>query len=98
MNIVFDARVIQDHFPGIGRYAYNLLLSLPAHLGPDDQLVAWRDPQAVNTRYDWWPFTERGVKLVDNVTSIFGAQNLLRNLQQVPGDIIHFPYYMRPFR
>jgi alpha-1,3-rhamnosyl/mannosyltransferase len=95
MQIIFDARVIQDHFPGIGRYAYNLLLALPGQLGPDDQLCAIRDPKAHNTRFDWWPLTERGVILVDDTTPIFGPANLVR-APRMAGDLFHFPYYMRP--
>jgi alpha-1,3-rhamnosyl/mannosyltransferase len=97
MQIIFDARVIQDHFPGIGRYAYNLLLAMPAQLAPDDQLIAWRDPKARNTRFDWWPLTERGVKLIDDATPVFGAANLVRPPRTM-GDLFHFPYYMRPIR
>jgi alpha-1,3-rhamnosyl/mannosyltransferase len=97
MQIIFDARVIQDHFPGIGRYAYNLLLALPAQLAQDDQLFAWRDPKAKNTRFDWWPLTERGVELIDDATPVFGAANLVRP-PRTKGDLYHFPYYMRPIR
>ena len=32
-NIIFDGRLTADHFPGIGRYSYNLLRALLA-LGP----------------------------------------------------------------
>ncbi|HEY3341996.1 MAG TPA: glycosyltransferase, partial [Anaerolineae bacterium] len=97
MQIIFDARAIQDHFPGIGRYAYNLLSALPAQMATDDQLLAWRDARASNTRFDWWPLTERGVKLIDYPTSVFGAANLLRQ-PHTTGDLLHFPYYMRPLR
>ncbi len=50
MNILFDARVIQDHFPGIGRYAYNLLAALPAELRAGEQLVVLHDSTAPSTR------------------------------------------------
>jgi alpha-1,3-rhamnosyl/mannosyltransferase len=97
MQIIFDARVIQDHFPGIGRYAYNLLSALTTQLGPDDALLAWRDARAKNTRFDWWPLSERGVKLVDYASPVFGAANLVRRPPSM-GDVFHFPYYMRPAR
>lgn len=87
MNIVFDARVIQDHFPGIGRYAYNLLAELPELLRGDETLTVLHDPSAKNTRYrlpppqiggkvtnDQW--SER-TQWVEYTAPIFGMKNVL---------------------
>ena len=102
MQIIFDARVIQDHFPGIARYAYNLLLALPDCLRPDEKLIALRDRQTPNTRFDWWQLTERGITLLDYSTPVFGPANLLRRpglpLPASKDDLFHFPYYVRPYR
>ncbi len=95
MRILFDARVIQDHFPGIGRYAYNLLEALPAQLGPDDHLKAWRDTRVINTRFDWWPLTERGIQLEALSTPLLSARNLVQRPHDAC-DVFHFCYYMRP--
>ncbi|MGC9359679.1 MAG: glycosyltransferase family 4 protein [Anaerolineae bacterium] len=51
MNLVLDGRYIQDHYPGVGRYAFELA----AHLAPvsgDDRLLLLRDPVAPNRRFD----------------------------------------------
>lgn len=48
---VIDGRYIQDHFPGIGRYTYNLIDSL-ARVAPDDSFVVLHSPALRNTRYD----------------------------------------------
>jgi alpha-1,3-rhamnosyl/mannosyltransferase len=97
MHILFDARVIQDHFPGIGRYAYNLLQALPSQLGPADRLLAWRDTQTRNTRFDWQPLSGRGIQFVDRSMPFFGPRNLLGR-PPVSAGVFHYPYYMRPLR
>ncbi len=45
-----DGRVIQDHFPGLGRYVYNLARAL-ADLAPQDELILLYDPAARNGPY-----------------------------------------------
>lgn len=102
MRIIFDGRVIQDHFPGIGRYAYNLLHALPAQLSADDDVLAWRDPHAINTRFDWQPLLDLGIRVADTSIPLFGLTNVLRP-PAVPtpaagSAIVHYPYYMRPWR
>jgi len=102
VRIIFDGRVIQDHFPGIGRYAYNLLRALPAQLSADDDVLAWRDPQALNTRYDWQPLLDLGIGVADTSIPLFGLANLLHPppapIATMGGTIAHFAYYMRPWR
>ena len=100
MDIIIDGRVIQDHFPGIARYTYNLLATLPGCLQPGDTLQALRLPAAPNVRYNWSDLCERGVLVQDYPTGIFKAANLLRQpqLSDKGNTVIHFPYYMRPYR
>src|SRR2546425_341327 len=50
-TFVLDGRYIQDHFPGIGRYAFNLAEAL-ARVAPDESFRIIHDPRLVNTRYD----------------------------------------------
>ena len=96
MNIFFDARVIQDHFPGIGRYAWNLLAALPKHLAPGDTLTLLHDPGAKNTRFDMAALAHPAVRRVETSAPIFGLSNALRN--PAPREAIaHFPYYVRPY-
>lgn len=101
MNIVFDARVIQDHFPGIGRYAYNMLAELPATLGEDEALTVLHDPNAKNTRYDLAVLHARHDKRlmwVEYHRPVFDMVNVLRAppLLQRDAIVMHYPYYLRP--
>ncbi|MCL4504770.1 MAG: glycosyltransferase family 4 protein [Chloroflexi bacterium] len=102
MNIVFDARVIQDHFPGIARYAFNLLAALPDNLQESDSILALRLPSAPNAHYQWAKLVERGVRVQDYLAPIFSPTNLLRHPTLTAMDdekaILHFPYYLRPYR
>lgn len=101
MNIVFDARVIQDHFPGIGRYAYNLLSELIYLIGAGEALTVLYDPSAQNTRYDLAALRDRHDKRVmwaEYRRSIFDLMNVLRR-PAVPAPsatVFHYPYYVRP--
>ena len=97
MKIIFDARVIQDHFPGIGRYAYNLLRALPGVLPPSEQLIALYDPEAKNTQYDFDQLSQIGVTLSPWPMPVFSSHNAIATLP-VKGDLVHFPYYLRPLR
>jgi len=100
MHIIFDARPIQDHFPGIARYAYNLLAALPAHLRPDETLTALHDPSAPNVHYDLAALAATGIQTVDYRVPIFGLRNMFSALpaaQHSSTSIYHSPYYLRPY-
>jgi alpha-1,3-rhamnosyl/mannosyltransferase len=109
MNVVFDGRVVQDHFPGIGRYAYNLLTELPGALGDGESLTALYDPTVRNTRLpalgpaltsadagDW----RSRVEWVEYRMPVFSLKNVLVTpqfrIRDAGVDILHYPYYVRP--
>ena len=100
MHILIDARVIQDHFPGIGRYVFNLISALAPQL--DGELFVLVDTNAVNTRYDLSQFAQhRNIKLIPTKLSIFSwrSQVALPGLiQALSPDLVHFPYNVRPLR
>jgi alpha-1,3-rhamnosyl/mannosyltransferase len=103
MPILFDARVIQDHFPGIGRYAYHLLRHLPNALNDEDTLHVLYDTQAKNTRYPLpiESYSENIQWHISN-TPIFGWRNLAMPLPTMmksnSKNVAHFAYYLRPLR
>jgi len=100
MHVIFDTRPIQDHFPGIARYAYNLLAALPAHLRPGETLTALHDPSAPNTHYDLAALAAIGIRMVDYRVPIFGLRNMvsaLQGAQHSSTSIYHSPYYLRPY-
>lgn len=100
MRIALDARCVADHFPGIGRYVYNLARALAA-LGAGHRLLLIHSPALPNTRHDMAALAALpGVELVPTDARLFrlGEQRaipaLLRRLRP---DIYHAPYYIRPY-
>ena len=100
MRILIDARVIQDHFPGIGRYAFNLIDALAPLL--DGEALVLTAQRARNTRYDLARLARHpNVRLVPTDIPIFHPRSqtalpgVLRALQP---DLIHFLYHVRPLR
>ncbi len=100
MRVLIDARVIQDHFPGIGRYVFNLINALAPQL--DGELLALADENAVNTRYDQGQFAQHpNIQLIPTDIPIFSWRSqtalpgIIRDLRP---DVAHFPYNVRPLR
>lgn len=100
MHVAIDARYIQDHFPGIGRYTYDVIDALTA-LAHDDLFTVLYDPSAHNTRYDLAAWQGR-----DNVRLVEARAAVLRVGQQVViprllahhrPDVYHNPYYVVPY-
>ncbi|MFN3704935.1 MAG: glycosyltransferase family 4 protein [Thermoflexales bacterium] len=103
MNVVFDARVIQDHFPGIGRYAFNLLAELADALEAGDHLKVLYPPNPANTRYDLTALrAKHGERVIWQAyrCAIFDLRNVLRApvAPETRDTVVHYPYYVRPRR
>lgn len=56
-TLVFDGRTIQDHYPGIGRFAFNLARALVVQF-PEHQFRLLFDPTAYNSRFDVQSLTD----------------------------------------
>ncbi len=100
MRIGLDARYIYDHFPGIGRYTLNLARAL-ATLDRRHTLVLLYNPDLPNTRYDL-PALLRGpnMELVPTSARPFSLAEQLqvpRLVRRLRLDVLHFPYYVRPY-
>lgn len=100
MRFGMDARSIQDAYPGIGRYAYNLVRALPPLL-EDDTLVVLHDPSAPNTRHDLEGL--RDSPQVEWAACPVPIRSW-REQAQVPAQArrlhlkaFHAPYYVRPY-
>jgi alpha-1,3-rhamnosyl/mannosyltransferase len=100
MRVLIDARVIQDHFPGIGRYVFNLIDALAPQL--DGELLALVDENAANTRYDLTRLARHpNVRPVPTDIPIFHWRSqtaLPRLIRSLSPDVAHFPYNVRPLR
>lgn len=101
MRIAIDARYVQDHFPGIGRYTYNLIGGL-AGLATDDTLIVVHNPRLTNTRYDLAALARAGrVELAETAAatvSLAEQWQLPPLARRVQADVWHAPYYIGPYR
>jgi glycosyltransferase involved in cell wall biosynthesis len=100
VRITIDARYINDHFPGIGRYVYNLLRAL-ADLDQQHMLVAIYNPALPNTRYDMAALSRYPrIRLVATRLRPFSLAEqfiLPRMLKTMQSQLYHAPYYVRPY-
>jgi alpha-1,3-rhamnosyl/mannosyltransferase len=100
VRIGIDGRYIADHFPGIGRYTYNLAAKLP-ELAPDADFVLFHNPRLPNTRHDLDRLarhTNLRLLPVDIPTRSLKEQYQLRSLARALSlDLLHLPYYVMPY-
>jgi alpha-1,3-rhamnosyl/mannosyltransferase len=99
MRIALDARYVADHFPGIGRYVYNLAAALAA-LEPGPELCLLYNPALPNTRHDLTALARPGVVLVPATARPFSPDEqaaIPRLLRRLRADVYHAPYYVRPY-
>ena len=95
-----DGRYIQDHFPGIGRYTYNLIDAL-ARVAPDERFVVFYNPAPRNTRYDIAALARHPnveLRRVDVPTFSLAEQYRLPFvIRDLSFAICHSPYYIKPY-
>lgn len=99
MRIAFDARVIQDHFPGIGRYALHLLEAIAA-ADPGAEIVAFYDPNAPRRDESLACLQSQPNISLCPAPPIFALQSqlIMRRLIGASGaDLAHSPYYVAPY-
>ncbi len=95
-QIILDGRYIQDHFPGIGRYTYNLIDAL-ARVAPDETFGVLHNPALANTRHPIAALARHpNLALRETDISTFSLaeqfQLPISNCQ-----IFHSPYYLKPY-
>lgn len=99
MRVVLDGRCIQDHFPGIARYTYNLALELASHAS-GDELVVLIDPWAPHRHYDLERLSAtpglRAMAIRAPVFSPIGLARVTQLLWALRPDVYHSPYYIQP--
>lgn len=101
MRFGLDARTIQDLYPGIGRYVYNLVRALSPLLEGDDTLVVLYDPSVRNTRHN--------LEVLQSIPQVEWAACSVpvrswKEQVRVPGQVrrldlqsFHAPYSIRPY-
>ncbi len=100
MRIGIDGRYIQDHFPGIGRYTYNLINGL-LKVAPEGDFIVFHNPRLLNTRYDVDELSHRSnVQLVPVDLPTFSLKEQYRLpsfAKRFALDLLHSPYYVKPY-
>ena len=100
MRIVIDGRYINDAFPGIGRYTYNLIVALAATAG-DDTLLVLTNSRLRNRRYDISRLAAPpACQLVECPIDRFLPSELLYlapAVRKLHPDLFHSPFFLRPY-
>jgi glycosyltransferase involved in cell wall biosynthesis len=100
LRIGIDGRYIEDHFPGIGRYTYNLINKIP-EIPHEAKFVVLHDPRLLNTRYDVQALARHPnlqLVAVDIPTLSLQEQYRLRSLaKRLSLSLLHSAYYIKPY-
>ncbi|MEW5720362.1 MAG: glycosyltransferase family 1 protein, partial [Chloroflexota bacterium] len=97
-----DGRYIQDHFPGIGRYTFNLIDAL-ARVASDSKFVVLRNPALAsrNTRYDIAALARHpNIELCRVAVPTFSLAEQYRlqsKIENRKSKILHSPYFIKPY-
>ena len=100
-RVALDVRTIQDHFPGIARYTYNLALALACE-APEWSWLLLYDAAQRNTLYDLDRLrTQPNIELIDCRAPNFSLVEQWRLpalMRQRKTALYHSPYYIMPYR
>jgi len=99
MRLVLDARTVNDHFPGIGRYVVGLARALVPFLAQGEEMILLRDPTHSST-LDLMSLVGDRVRILDVPISPFSPRQqwtLPRLLRRLRADVYHSPYYLTPY-
>ncbi len=100
MRIVIDIRTISDHFPGIGRYTYDLVHSLAQQVEADE-LILLSNPALANSRFDIRSIASGSkVRIAHTTARPFTPGEQVRlpgELRAIKPGLIHFPYHVLPY-
>jgi len=100
MRTVIDIRTASDHFPGIGRYTYDLVRGL-ARSNRGEPLLLIADSRSTNTRFNIGALEEEpNVRILATAAPPFTVREQFRlpyELRRLSPDVTHFPYLAMPF-
>jgi len=100
LKITIDGRCLTDHYPGIGRYLFNLLLALP-EVAQDTALSVLTPQGEGSPRFDLETLEARGIQLVPVDVPIRGLRQqveLPKVLRKLEAEIFHAPYFITTYR
>jgi len=99
-HYVLDARTATNHFPGIGRYVYNLARTMLPLLQPNETLTLFHnlhDPAP----WDLATLAHPQSHLIEVPISPFSLKQqwaIPARLTQLKANLYHSPYYLMPYR
>lgn len=99
VRYVLDTRTATDHFPGIGRYSYNLAQAMIPLLEGGESLMLLRNPGAPS-RWDLSSLAAGKATVCDLPISPFsiGQQwKIRRALRRLDADLYHSAYYLMTY-
>lgn len=94
--IIIDGRYITDHYPGIGRYVFNLVKAL-ATVAPEQRLGLLVNHDQQQTRFDFRALESRGVALVPTSASprsLRGQLAVRRTCRHLSPALFHAPHIL----
>jgi alpha-1,3-rhamnosyl/mannosyltransferase len=101
MRIAIDGRVINPHFPGIGRYVYHLVDALATE-SPDLEIVLLHDPARFDQRFSLSALARHeGVRPVAVPVGTFSPATqwkLPTAIRSTRADVYHATYWVTPYR
>lgn len=100
LKIAIDGRCLNDHYPGIGRYLFQLLRSLP-EVAEDAEIHVFTAAEGSNSRFELAELEERGIRLIPTSLPIrgIGQQVVLpKQLRQLGVQVFHAPYFLTTYR
>ncbi len=101
MRVVIDGRVIDDHFPGIGRYVFQLVDALAAVAPPEDAFEVVLEAGARDTRFGAARLARRGnvaLRRVDAPVFAPASQwRMRRAIAAARADVFHATYWAGPY-
>jgi glycosyltransferase involved in cell wall biosynthesis len=100
LRLALDGRVINDHFPGIGRYAYQLAGALADC--DEVRLTLLHDPRSISTRYDLTALAQARPSIMLQPIeaapfSLAEQTRMAATARALRPDVWHSLYYIMPF-
>jgi glycosyltransferase involved in cell wall biosynthesis len=96
LKIAIDGRCLTDHYPGIGRYLFNLLRTLP-RVAQDVEISVFTTAAEENSRFDLAALEALGVRLIPVSSPIRGARQQLElpsRMRELEAAVFHAPYFL----
>lgn len=93
MTLVLDARTVNPHYPGIGRYTFELARALAALA----ELTLIVNPLQAQAEMDLWALPARRVAVPHSPRALAQQWVVPARLRRLKATVYHSPYYAMPY-